>query len=541
MKPFHDRVRVKMAFQLLSADPVSSFIPPPCFYRRDTKTHSIDRYQRSDNIRMKLKIELDRQSETPLHRQLYDQMAGLILSGALEPGARIPASRMLAEDLGVSRPTVIACLEQLVQEGYIETRPNAGSFVSSNLSQETLKRSTQKSGKSKGASIADYELSDFGKFIARETEQQKSVNEPEISFYCWRPALDQFPLTEWARVLGRHTRTSTVEMLDADYDPQGRLDLREALAKLVKRFRQVSCHPDQIFPVMGLNQGLDLVSRLHLDRGSGVVLEEPGFFPSAFEACGAQLFPVPVDEDGLNVKRLPDKRGRDNFDLAYVTPAHQFPSGAVMPLARRLEFLQWASECGTLVLEDDYDSEYQYSGRPIPALMSLDREQRVIYLGTLNQIMFPSLGFGYLIVPPRLVPVYRGARKLAGAQFSAQIQAALAEFISEGHLDRHVKRLRSLYRDRRDALIGALEKRFKDKVEIGAGRRGVFISVKFNLGFDDDEIIERAQRAGVGLTSAREFYRKRKPTGQFILGFGSLTEREIEKGIQKLASVLLSA
>lgn len=490
---------------------------------------------------MKLKIELDRKSDTPLHRQLYDQMTGLILSGALEPGARIPASRTLAEDLSISRPTVIACLDQLVQEGYIETRPNAGSFVSSNLRQATLKRSAQKTTRAKTAQIADYELSTYGKFIQKEASAMQLGEEAEISFYCWRPALDQFPLTEWARVLARHTRASTVDMLDADYDPQGRLDLREALAQLVKRFRQVSCHPDQIFPVMGLDQGLDIVSRLHLDQGSGVVLEEPGFFPAAFEACGAQLFPVPVDADGLCIKSLPDKRGRGRFDLAYVTPAHQFPSGAVMPLARRLEFLQWASDCGTLVLEDDYDSEYQYSGQPIPALMSLDREQRVIYLGTLNQIMFPSLGFGYLIVPPRLVPLYRGARKLAGAQFSPQFQSALAEFINDGHLDRHVKRLRALYRSRRDFLIAALEKRFGDKVEIGGSQRGVFVSVTFSLGLSDDEIIERAFKAGVALTSAREFYKRRKPSGQFILGFGSLTEKEIEKGVRKLASALLSA
>lgn len=489
---------------------------------------------------MKLKIELDRQSETPLHRQLYDKMTGLILSGALEPGTRIPASRTLADDLGVSRPTVIACLEQLVEEGYIETKPNSGSFVSTNLTREGLKRTAPRAV-SKGASIAEYELSTYGKFLSRKSEVTESLKEPDISFYCWRPALDQFPIAEWARVLGRHARTSTIDMLDADGDPQGRPDLREALAKLVKRFRQVSCHPDQIFPVMGLNQGLDLVSRLHLDQGSGVVVEEPGFRAAAFEACGAQLFPVPVDEDGLNVARLPQKRGRESIDLAFLTPAHQFPTGAVMPLARRLEFLKWASDSGTLVLEDDYDSEYQYSGQPIPALMSLDREQRVIYLGTMNQIMFPSLGFAYLIVPPRMVPLYRKARQLAGAQFSPQFQSAVAEFISEGHLDRHVKRLRALYLVRRDTLIGALEKRFKDKVTIGPNRRGVFLCVTFDVGLNDEEIIERAQKVGVGLTSAREFFSRKKPTQQVIMGFGSLTEKEIEKGVQKLASALLSA
>ncbi len=489
---------------------------------------------------MKLKIELDRQSETPLHRQLYDKMTGLILSGALEPGTRIPASRTLAADLGVSRPTVNACLDQLVQEGYIETKPNSGSFISSNLTTESLKRSLPKGAKTKSSSIAEYELSTYGKYISRKPEVTESEKEPDISFYCWRPALDQFPIAEWARVLGKHARTSSPSELDADWDPQGRLDLREALAKLVKRFRQVSCHPDQIFPVMGLNQGIDLVSRLHLDEGSGVVVEEPGFRPAAFEACGAQLLPVPVDGDGLNVARLPQKKGRESVDLAYLTPARQFPTGAVMPLARRLEFLNWASASGTLVLEDDYDSEYQYSGQPIPALMSLDREQRVIYLGTLNQIMFPSLGFAYLIVPPRMVPLYRKARQLAGAQFSPQFQSAVAEFISKGHLDRHVKRLRALYRARRDTLIQALEKRFKSSVTIGPNRHGVFLSVTFDIGLDDDEIIERARRAGVGLTSAREFYSRKKPNQQVIMGFGSLSEREIEKGVQKLATALLS-
>jgi GntR family transcriptional regulator / MocR family aminotransferase len=217
---------------------------------------------------MKLRINLDRASQTPLNRQLYDEMTRLILNGVLEPGARLPASRALADELGVSRPTVSACLEQLVQEGYIETKPNSGSFVSSNISKDALGRAREKSSRGpKGASIADYELSEYGKFVSAMPDLLPQTKEPEISFYCWRPALDHFPLTEWARVLGRHTRTSTVDMLDADWDPQGRLDLREALAKLVKRFRQVSCHPDQIFPVMGLNQGIDLVSRIHLDTG----------------------------------------------------------------------------------------------------------------------------------------------------------------------------------------------------------------------------------------------------------------------------------
>jgi GntR family transcriptional regulator / MocR family aminotransferase len=241
----------------------------------------------------------------------------------------------------------------------------------------------------------------------------------------------------------------------------------------------------------------------------------------------------------MRVDKLPSRAGRDSFDLAYLTPAQQFPTGTVMPLARRLEFLAWAKDHGTLVLEDDYDSEYRTSGQPIPALMSLDHDQRVIYLGTMNQIMFPSLGFGYLIVPRRLIPLYRKARKLAGEQFSPQLQAAVAEFISAGHLDRHVKRLRSLYSDRRNALVKELEKRFGKRVVIGPNRRGVYLSVRFEVDLSDDEILERASEAGVGLTSSRDFYSGKAPARQFIMGFGNLTEREIEKGVRKLAAALL--
>lgn len=487
---------------------------------------------------MTFKIILDRESDTPLNRQLYDELSRMILDGRLEPGSRIPATRVLAEELGVSRPTVTACLEQLLQEGYIETRPGSGSYVSSSLSKDTIEWARKaKSRKASAASVADYELSEYGKFVAG-LPGPVPIEEPKYSFYCWRPALDQFPLAQWARVLGRLARNSSLEMLDTEHDPQGRLELRQALAKMVKRFRHVACHPDQIFPVMGLNQGLDLVARLHLDARSTVLVEEPGFRPAAFQACGAKIHPVPVDDEGMRIKRLPSRSAREQFDLAYLTPAHHFPTSAVMPLSRRLEFLHWAKENGTLVLEDDYDSEYQTSGQPIPALMSLDKDQRVIYLGTMNQTMFPSLGLGYLIVPPRLVPAYRKARALASDQISPPIQLAIAEFINSGYLERHVKRLRNLYRNRRQTLVRSLEKQFGENVSIGPHQRGVFVSVRFHPPLSEAEILGRALQAGVGITSTADFYIRKAPARQFILGIGSLTEKQIEEGVRRLARAL---
>lgn len=478
---------------------------------------------------MKSKITLDRNSSVPLNRQLYDELTKLILRGELKPGDKIPSTRDWATELSISRPTITACLEQLVQEGYIETRPGSGSYVSSEI---------QRKDALKTAKTVRFSLSEFGRFVSKTASGDVPQLEPEISFYCWRPALDQFPLTEWARISGRHARADDSTMLDTNTDPQGSKELRIALAGLVKRFRGVSCEPDQIIVVNGLNQGLDLVSRLHLSADSIAVVEDPGFTPVVFKACGARLSPVSVDEKGLKVDKLPKLANLQErtIDLAYVTPARQFPTGAVMPLSRRLAFLEWARACDALVLEDDYDSEYQAAGQPIPALMSLDADQRVIYLGTLNQLMFPSLALGYLIVPPHLVQLYRAARQLAGAQLSPHVQASVVDFINEGHLDRHVKRLRSLYTDRRNVLVDELKKWFGEAVVIGPDTSGVFVLVRFRTRLGEEELMLRAAKNGVGLMSSRPFYLRKSAECEFIMGFGSLDEEQIRKGIRKLAA-----
>ena len=480
------------------------------------------------------KIVLQRDLETPMHRQLYDALTTMILNGSLVAGVKLPPAREFAKLLGVSRPTIETCLFQLAQEGYVETRRGSGTYVSPQLSDAPL--SNLKAGPLKTRKASNYSLSAYGKYVSQMPPAEVPGEEPSISFYCWRPALDQFPLTEWARAIGRHARASNVTMLDTNYDPQGSLELRQALSGLVKNYRGVDCNPDQIIPVFGLNQGLDLVARMHLDSGSEVVVENPGFPPSIMRALGANITPVPVDEFGLRTDLLP----RSNFkvDLAYVTPTRQFPTGGVLPLSRRLELLEWARSNNTIILEDDYDSEYHGTSRPIPALMTLDKEQRVIYLGTLNQIMFPSLALGYLIVPPHLVSAYKQARALMSEQLSPPVQAAVVDFINEGHLERHVKRLRGLYKTRRAVLVEELRKRFANKVSIGPDKNGVFVLVQFSLNLSETEILNRASRAGIGLTSSRSFYLTKHKKTEFIMGIGSLNEDEIRKGIRKLAKVL---
>jgi GntR family transcriptional regulator/MocR family aminotransferase len=480
------------------------------------------------------KIVLERDSETPMHRQLYDALTKMIINGSIKAGDKFPPVRDFANMLGVSRPTVETCLFQLAQEGYVETRRSSGTYVSPQLDNAPLAKLKNTSVKNRKAS--SYSLSEYGQFVSQLPPITVAEKEPEISFYCWRPALDQFPLAEWARVIGRHARASSVTMLDTNSNPQGSLELREALAELVKNFRGVVCDPEQIIPVFGLNQGLDLVARMHLNHGSNVVVEDPGFPPSIMKALGAKIIPVPVDDSGLRTDRLPPAEKK--VELAYVTPTRQFPTGGVLPLSRRLELLEWARTNNTIILEDDYDSEYHGTSRPIPALMSLDKEQRVIYLGTLNQLMFPSLALGYLIVPPQLVSVYRQARALMSEQLSPPVQAAVVDFINEGHLERHVKRLRVIYRSRRSVLVEELRKRFGEKVAIGPDKNGVFVLVEFNVGFSETEIMQRAARAGVGLTSSREFYLTKTKKTEFIMGIGSLSEDEIRKGVRKLAAAL---
>lgn len=245
--------------------------------------------------------------------------------------------------------------------------------------------------------------------------------------------------------------------------------------------------------------------------------------------------PVPVGDEGFDMQQL-GKIAQAN--LVYVMPAHQFPTGAMMSVSQRLAFLHWARRAGALVLEDDYDSEYQAEGKPMPSLMSLDETGCVIYLGTLNQLMFPSLALGFLILPPDLVPLYRQARHLIGAQLPPPVQIAVAEFIKEGNLDRHVRRLRALYNKRRQALIEALHKHLDGKVQVSGDRAGVFVVAHLPSSLSGEQICADAYREGVGVITTKSFYRGKGPNAELLLGFGALPEKKIAEAVKRLARVI---
>lgn len=480
---------------------------------------------------MAQKLKLNRRSNVDLSAQLYESLKQRILDGELTAGERMPSSRELAAQLKISRPTVAVCLEQLEQEGYIELKHGSGTYVSSQVS-------------AKAPSTAGHKttpLSSYARAIEKAEAQKESMSsaaEPEIAFYCWRPALDQFPHEQWARILGRHARLSDRELSDAPLDHRGETALRQAIAKLVLRFRGVKCSADQVIIVSGLSQAIDLVGRLHLEAGKTAVVEEPGYHNArkSFAALGAKIISAPVDEEGLQVESLLKRKAAPG--LVYVTPSHQFPTGQTMSLARRLQLLDWARSQATIILEDDYDSEYQKVGKPIPALMSLDKHGSVIYAGTLNQLMFPALGLAYLVVPPHLVSLYSEARAFAGAPLPPHLQRAVAQFIDEGHLDRHIKRLRSLYDERRQILLDELQAKLGGQVTICGADSGVFILARFKTKLSTAEFLKRAQKAGVGLADTSMLYAGKAQPNEYILGFGSLSARSIKEGVKRLAQIL---
>jgi GntR family transcriptional regulator/MocR family aminotransferase len=489
---------------------------------------------------MDIAISLDSKGGLPLHRQLYEELRRAILAGRLAPGQRVPSTRALSRALGVSRSTVTQSYEDLLSEGYFQAAHGSGTFVSHQLPEELLRAAP---GRAETASPrqggAKARLSAYGESISRTWLDRQPGFEGLISFRHWRPDLEGFPSKEWGRLLARQCRAARRTMLDYASDSQGHRRLREAIARYLGRSRAVSCDADQVIIVSGSQQAIDLVTRVVVNRGDRIAVEDPGYLGARqiFLAHGAKLFPVPVDEAGAAVERL-TARSAGKIKLAYVTPSHQFPTGALLALARRLELIGWAAARGAIIIEDDYDSEYRYCGRPVPALQGLDQSGSVVYVGTFSKVLFPSLRLGYMIAPRSMVEVLARAKWLTDRQAPTLEQHALADFINEGHMERHVRRMRTLYDRRRAALVRALAANLGERVEVLGEDAGMHLMARLRTGMSNREIIERAAREGVGLVSASHYYLNSGGEGEFIFGYADLGERRIQEGIRRLARAL---
>jgi GntR family transcriptional regulator/MocR family aminotransferase len=479
-------------------------------------------------------IDLDAQSTVPLYRQLYESLRRAILSGQLSPGTRLQSTREMASELGVSRNTAVNAYEQLLAEGYLEGQVGSGTYVSRALPEDllqvkTVMRSMLHAG-AKGVA-----LSERGRAFAAFAPGVPRAPEPVRPFQTGVPALDAFPFDVWSKLLARHWRRPAPTLLGYG-EPQGHAPLRRAVASYLGLSRAVRCSPGQVIVVDGAQMAFDLVARVLLDPGDAAWMEEPGYpgARSALEAAGARLAHVPVDGEGLDVEA--GEGLEPGARLVYVTPSHQFPLGMMMSLRRRLALLDWAGRAGAWVVEDDYDSEYRYEGRPLASLQGIDSDGRVVYVGTFSKFLFPSLRLGYIVVPPNLVDAFVAARAMAGRHSPTVEQAVLTDFIEEGHFGRHIRRMRTLYRARRAAMLRAIREECSGLLEIEPSDAGLHLTAWLAPGLDDRELVRAAAARGVEARPMSMFYGGEPGRPAVLLGYAAFDEGHIRWGAAQLAA-----
>lgn len=481
---------------------------------------------------------LDPDSPESLHRQLYEELRRAILSGRLAPGSRLPASREFANVSHISRNTVLSAYNQLLAEGYIESRAGSGTFVARAIPETMTPESPAAAvGAAPAVSTSPRAISERGRLMQEALLVRHPMRTVANAFRPGLPALDHFPMDIYRRLYDRRLRRASVRLLAYD-DPQGYLPLREAVAAHLAAARGARCGPEHVIIVNGSQQGVDLAARVLLDPGDAVWFEDPGYFAAraVFQAHGARIVPVPVDSDGMvvsaGVERAPQAR------LAYVTPSHQNPLGVTMTLARRVALTQWAERTGGWIVEDDNASEYRYRGRPLAALQGIDASNRVLYVGTFSKVMFSSLRLGYVVAPADLAPALVHARALADRQSAGLAQAVLADFMNEGHFARHVRRMRTLYAERLAALLKAVRTHADDVLEVEEGEGGLSRVAWLPRGVEDTDVAAEAARAGIQCMPLSEYCVARPDRSGLVLGFSGIDEAEIEAGVQRVAAVV---
>jgi len=486
---------------------------------------------------MEIPIELDRSSHQSLQGQIFEQFRRLILSARLKPGTPVPASRALAEQLGASRNTVLLVYDRLIAEGYLQTREAIGTYVSFDLPETCLaaSRSVTSPTPAQGESSAHLAIP----FIGRA---QAVVSARSLAFDFWlgRPDPHSFPIKTWRRLINKALATAGARLTEYR-DPGGLPELREAIADHLGAARGISVSPEQVIITAGSQEGLNLVARLFVRDGTLVATENPCYQGAAFlfESYCAKLVPVPVDEAGLDVEQLP----KDGVMLVYVTPSHQYPLGFTLSLERRLKLIDWARRCGAYIIEDDYDSDFRYRGSPLTALMGLDEDGCVMYLGTFSKSIGAGLRLGYLVVPKALAQAARTAKALLDNGHPWLDQAVMAEFIRGGYYANHLRRIRHLYNERRDCLVEELRRHFGD-VRLSGLESGMHLAWHLPEHYPSaSELQNLALGQGVGIYSlgsgAAYDYGGCDYSGRtVVLGFSSLDEYQIRAGIQRIAAAL---
>jgi GntR family transcriptional regulator / MocR family aminotransferase len=490
-----------------------------------------------------LSILLDPRSKQPLYKQLYTALRQAILNGQLAADTKLPSTRTLAHNLGISRSTVVVAFEQLLYEGYIRGSVGSGSYVESVLPDQLLHvplpHQEQTHHLSTVAERSSSLLSRRGKAIATTAIAPVYNDAPTFRYRAFQhgiPALDEFPFKLWSTLATKRWRQVNSALFGYG-DPLGYPPLRREIAAYVNAARGVRCSEEQVIITAGSQQAIHLTAHLLLDESDPVWIEDPCYLGArgALISSGAQLIPVPIDQEGLSVsagiEHCPTAR------MVYVTPSHQFPLGTTMSLTRRLSLLQWASQTHAWIFEDDYDSEYRYAGRPLASLQGLDTADTVIYCGTFSKVLFPALRLGYLVVPQQLVEPFRAARAATDRHSSIFDQLVLTDFMTGDHFARHIRRMRNLYAERQAILIESIQRELVGLLEIVPNQAGMHIVARLPQTVSDTSVQRLAQSHSVALTALSHYYQTDQAQQGLIIGYSAFNQQQIQQGIQRLASM----
>ena len=482
-----------------------------------------------------LLVRIDPRAPQGLQQQVYSAVRRAILEGTLAPGTRLPSSRTFAADLCVSRTTTLLAYEQLLAEGYLTARHGSGTFVAAELPDDLPQRTAPR----RLARTRHPQLSRRGMALADTPGSSRRLGGPPRAFRLGVPALDLFPVRVWSQLVSRRSRSMTLRQLDYS-DPAGFRDLRKAIADHTQAARGTNCSADQVFVVAGAQRALQMIGSLLLDPGDRVWLEEPGYpgARSALVQAGAKIVAARVDAHGLDVAAA--ARQEPHARLAYVTPSNQFPLGVPMSLMRRLALLKWASKAGAWIVEDDYDSEFRYSTRPFPSLHGLDADGRVIYVGTFAKSIFPAMRLGFVIVPTDLREQFLAARRTTDVHPPVLEQMALADFIGGGHYATHLRRMRSAYRERIEALIEAAKESCGGVLSLRPIHTGLHAVADLD-GVDEERVCEEAALRGIEVAPLGMYYIGRQTATGLLLGFASTPPESLRRGMERLADAIDAA
>jgi GntR family transcriptional regulator/MocR family aminotransferase len=465
---------------------------------------------------MTFTITIDTTQQDPLFLQIATRVRTAIAAGHLLPGARLPSSRALAAKLAIARGTVDAAYALLAGEGAIETHRSAGTVVAGKVGPRV-------------------DLPEQAPLLFPAVPN--AVGPGPRPFQIGLPALDAFPRKLWSNLTVRAARSIQADAL-ADADPGGLLDLRQSVAAYLGVARGISCTAEQVLITCGYQGALALVRNVLVRANEPVWMEDPGYHLTrmALENAGARVVPIRVDADGLRVAA--GNNAAPKARLVVVTPTHQYPLGVALSLPRRLQLLAWAAEAGSWILEDDYDSEFRYVGRPLPSLKSLDRGERVLYTGSFSKVLFPALRLGYLVVPPELESAFQRAAKLLTNGLPVLEQTVVAAFMRSGHFPRHVKRMRTLYAERRRALAAALHARFGERATVDMAPGGMHLIVRFAQAEDDTALAKRAVRSGLAPTALSSLAIAHDCGQGLLLSFTNVAPADADALVARLAAAI---